>query len=259
MTSLNSSWRILGASVRGTSHIKSGRGCDDAHAYRQQENGTLLIAVADGAGSAAHSAKGATKAVQTALHAAETMLAQQIKPEDEDQWRVALDWIFMTVRAKLVELTEDGEGQPGRLPLREFATTLLFAIVTPQEIAIAQIGDGAVVVQDVDGNLQSLTLPDHGEYINETTFVTNSDYLKHVQYTILPQRGIQSIALLTDGLQMLALDLATNTPYKPFFAPLFKLAAKPDAAEKQLVDFLESERVCDRTDDDKTLVLAVHL
>jgi serine/threonine protein phosphatase PrpC len=129
-------WRILGASVRGTSHYKSGRGCDDAHAYRQQENGTLLIAVADGAGSATHSAKGASKAVQTALHAAETMLAQQIKPEDEEQWRVALNWILMTVRARLVELASDAAGSSSTLPLREFATTLLLAIVTPHEIAV---------------------------------------------------------------------------------------------------------------------------
>ena len=52
-------WQIVAASVAGTSHRKIGRGCDDAHAYLQLDNGTLLLAVTDGAGSAKRSAEGA--------------------------------------------------------------------------------------------------------------------------------------------------------------------------------------------------------
>jgi serine/threonine protein phosphatase PrpC len=255
----NSTWRILGASVTGTSHQKIGRGCDDAHAYHQQENGSLFVAVADGAGSATHSAKGARKAVEVALNRAQDILAQQIKPEGEDQWYVALNAILKAVRTALEELASDRSELPDRFPLREFATTLLLVIVTSQEIAVVQIGDGVVVIQHADGTLQSITQPEHGEYINETSFVTDSDYLNQAQYIVLPQKEIRGLAMLTDGLEMLALDFATKTPYNPFFAPLFRLAARPDTTEKELVNILESERVCVRTDDDKTLVLAVHI
>jgi hypothetical protein len=48
-----------------------------------------------------------------------------------------------------------------------------------------------------------------------------------------------------------------NTPYQPFFAQMFSFARRPDATEMELQAFLTSERVCARTDDDKTLVLVV--
>ena len=46
---------------------------------------------------------------------------------------------------------------------------------------------------------------------------------------------------------------------KPVFAPLFKLIAEAkdlDVAHQELTGFLRSPRVCDRTDDDLTLLLA---
>lgn len=145
------------------------------------------------------------------------------------------------------------------LRLHDFATTLLLAVVTTQWVAVAQVGDGAAVIHDAAGVLQSLTVPDHGEYLNETVFVTSSDYLERAQYATYRHDGLRGVALLTDGLEMLALDLATNAAHAPFFAPLFAFAAVPDATEEELTAFLDSERVCARTDDDKTLVLAVRV
>src|SRR5258706_16473770 len=61
-------WRLLGASVTGTSHTKSGLPCQDAHAYREVA-GCALLVVADGAGSAQRSAEGAQCATQAAVSA----------------------------------------------------------------------------------------------------------------------------------------------------------------------------------------------
>jgi hypothetical protein len=47
--------------------------------------------------------------------------------------------------------------------------------------------------------------------------------------------------------------------HAPFFAPLFKFIAEAkdlDVANQELTGFLRSPRVCDRTDDDLTLLLA---
>jgi hypothetical protein len=57
---------------------------------------------------------------------------------------------------------------------------------------------------------------------------------------------------------MLALDMARREPHPPFFQPLFAFAQRADASQSELLAFLDSERVCARTEDDKTLVLAVH-
>src|SRR5438876_7437042 len=51
-------WRRLGASVIGSGHISRGVECQDAHGVAELPDGTLVIAVADGAGSARRSAEG---------------------------------------------------------------------------------------------------------------------------------------------------------------------------------------------------------
>jgi hypothetical protein len=138
----------------------------------------------------------------------------------------------------------------------ELACTLLVAIVRPDFIAAAQVGDGAVVGGDGDGEVFSLTTPTCGEYLNETTFVTSPDALEQLQIRV--RRGrLAHWAMFTDGLQMLALRIPGGAPHPPFFAPLFNcLANEPDTAQAQLVGFLCSGRVRERADDDLTLIVA---
>jgi hypothetical protein len=130
--------------------------------------------------------------------------------------------------------------------------------VSPAWIVAIQVGDGAVVVRRGE-TFEALTAPDHGEYINESTFLTSGDYQEHAQVVIRDQTGIDGVALLSDGLQLLALNLQTGEPFAPFFRPLLQFAARPDADEPELSAFLASPRVCARTDDDKTLLLAVRV
>jgi hypothetical protein len=125
-------------------------------------------------------------------------------------------------------------------------------------VAVGQIGDGAVVGRWPDGRLETLSLPQRGEYANETTPLTADAALENLRVTVWP-RPIQALALFSDGLQALALDLASGAPHAPFFAPFLAALAEPldpDAIGARLADFLDSPRVCARTDDDKTLLVA---
>jgi hypothetical protein len=140
--------------------------------------------------------------------------------------------------------------------LRDYATTLLVALMRGQRFCAAQVGDGAIVVMAGD-EIETVTVPDHGEYINESTFLSSADYLDRAQVVVRDSAEIEGIGLLSDGLQLLALDLQTGQAFAPFFRPLFRFAARPEADPSELRDFLASSRVCARTDDDKTLVLAV--
>jgi len=63
------SWRVLGASVRGVRHLRDGTPCQDAHAWRALPDGRVALAVADGAGSAAHAEAGAGAAARVARFA----------------------------------------------------------------------------------------------------------------------------------------------------------------------------------------------
>lgn len=216
-------------------------------------DGVLVAAIADGAGSASHSHVGATVATKTAV----TYLADQaLTPDvlgDEDSVRSLL---MNTVIASQAAVTAAAETYTAEL--RDLATTLIIIVATPQMVAAVQIGDGVAVANDVNNNLIALTQPQSGEYINQTTFLISPEALASAEITVCYQ-AIANVAVLTDGLQMLALNMVEGKPYKPFFTPLFKFAAHPQdvtAAADQLVAFLSSERVTQRTDDDLTLLLA---
>ena len=111
------------------------------------------------------------------------------------------------------------------------------------------------------GSMRALIPPVKGEFYNETVFVTSAGFSEHARYEVLPAAEVSGVAVLTDGLEMVSMDLADGTPHEPFFRTLFTLARDPEedlaAAERELGDLLRSERICERTDDDKTLILAV--
>jgi Protein phosphatase 2C len=141
---------------------------------------------------------------------------------------------------------------------QDLATTLIITIATPQLAAVVQIGDGMAVAKDNMGNLLALTMPDNGEYINVTTFLTSPNGLNTAQMKLW-REAIVNVGVLTDGLQMLALNIAMGAPHKPFFFPLFDFAANAEdkeVAKDQLVRFLRSDRITQRTDDDLTLIIA---
>ena len=248
-----SPWQVVAASVQGTAHQKQNLPCQDAHAADVLSDGSVLLAVADGAGSAARSQEGAALATREALSALRHALAQ-VMPADEDGWNDLLCSAFAHARSCLVELAADGEAA-----LRQFATTLTCAVATDDWLAVARIGDGAVVIELNDGALISSSAPVKGEYANETVFLTMEDALAQVEVQAVHQPA-RALMLMSDGLIRLALKLPDYTPHLPFFQPLVAFAANAgngEQANNQLADFLASERVSARTDDDKTLVLAV--
>jgi len=210
--------------------------------------GNILVAVcADGAGSAEHSGRGAARAVETVIATAEAGLAGG-PPTDEAGWTALIGDCFAAARASVLQLAESES-----LPARAFACTLLYALAADHWVAAGQVGDGIVIAAE-QSLYTALTQPQHGEFANETFFITMDDVQPQVN---IVSNHIEALALTTDGLTRLALEKG-NQPHAPFFKPLFDFAAQAgDEAAQQLTGFLNSERVCDRTDDDKTLVLAV--
>lgn len=246
-------WRVIAASVRGKSHEKVGQLCQDAHHWEKLPDGTLVAAVADGAGSATLGKVGAIVAAQTAVETIRSKNPTLESPEDEQGWQLLLTNALIAARAAV-----EAEAVACNKTARDLATTLIIVLATPKLIAAAQIGDGVAVVDDGKGNIIALTAPQRGEYINETTFLVSPNALDTAQI-ILWRGTATNIAMLSDGLQLLALEINEGTPHIPFFSPLFNFmaAVKNEAeAKEQLVAFLRSPRITDRTDDDLTLLLA---
>lgn len=246
-------WRVVVASLRGTSHEKTGQPCQDAHHWHTLPQGVLVVAVADVAGSAPLGEVGAAIAARTAV---ETVCMQPVPlpgPAEDGRWKLLLTDALQAARAA-VEVEAAGRGTA----VRDLATTLILIVATPGAIAAVQVGDGAAVVGDDAGNLIALTSPPVGEYLNETTFLSSPEALDTAQMTIW-HGAAAHVAAFSDGLQMLALKMPGGAPHAPFFSPLFRFVAHATdegQAHKQLIAFLQSPRIRERVDDDVTLLLA---
>ena len=125
-----------------------------------------------------------------------------------------------------------------------------------------QVGDGAAVFSTERGGPYKLAFwPDRGEYENTTYFATQATFIEQLQFTFV-ESAISEVAIFSDGLQRLALNYQTREAHAPFFGgffPIVKSASESELAgmSAKLSAYLDSPRVNDRTDDDKTLVLAV--
>jgi hypothetical protein len=246
-------WRVAGACVPGVSHLRNGTPCQDAQYWREEADGALIAAVADGAGTAAHAEIGSAVAVRAAVEQA-AALWWACRPERREDWSGLMRDVFEAARQAVVNAAlERG------LPLTDLSTTLLLAVAAPAWTAAAQVGDGAVVGRLRERALKPLTRPQATEYLNETTFLTSRNGLSSLQVAVREEPAA-ALALLTDGLQMLALKMPGGEPHPPFFMPLLRFtAATADAARaaELLRGFLQSPDVTRRADDDLTLLLAV--
>jgi hypothetical protein len=250
-------WKVLAASVAGTSHKKLGIPCQDNYAVRILKNGALVVAVADGAGSAKRAEEGSSAAVVSAVEFLSVVLEAGSPSSAEECLRTLADCAYFTrsrIEAKAGE--EDSLGRT-KSRLSDFSTTLLAAFATGEFVAALQIGDGGIVLRETPGGLSLACKPEQGEYINETSFITSPGFAGHCQFSATPAQSIDALSLFSDGLQMLALDYSNLSPHSPFFQPLFSYVKDPLSTEDELCEFLESERICERSDDDKTLILAV--
>ena len=117
-------WTVAGASVAGSAHIREGLPCQDSHAYRELPDGTLLIAVADGAGSAPHGGLGASLAVAAAIETLSGLLPVEIDAEGP-----------LAVLTAGVNAARDrlfAEATERKLDLADLATTLLLVAASAE-------------------------------------------------------------------------------------------------------------------------------
>ncbi len=247
-------WRVVAASEVGTSHTAISTGCQDSCLAQVETDPAkpplLTIFVADGAGSAANGGTGAELAIEAATtfvgeHYARTEFALT------DHWAVEC---IQAVREAIYKAADRNGAKA-----RDYACTFLGVVASPFETLLMQVGDGGIVV-DVGKGLEVPINPMTGEYANMTNFVTDENAIDILEVKVLSVRA-DKVAVFSDGIQRLALNMATNTAHAPFFIPFFTVLATATAAQEdhlqvELTRFLQSPAVNERTDDDKTLALA---
>lgn len=244
-------WRVASASVAGTNHERTATPCQDAHRWDILPMGVLVVTVADGAGSASRSDEGANIAVVAAI----TDLTRALNGG------AVMDDALMqdAFKAARVAVTSHAESLGGTV--RDFATTLTCVVATDGALLVGQIGDGLAIAKEANDSMFVAIKPQRGEYANEVHLLTMPDALNHVEIAFSTQAAY-ALAVTTDGLLRLAVRLPSCEPHEPFLHPLFAFVAESvdvEQSREDLVAFLMSDRVSARTDDDKTLVLAVRV
>lgn len=255
---MNQPWRYACASAIGVSHLRSEAPCQDVFTctvFGHGEDTLLVAAVSDGAGSATRSEVGAQLACDLFIgHVRSHMEGGGTEQSFDSSF--AHTWLS-NFRSEVGAMAIAEGIDPS-----QFACTFLAAIVGARASHYFQIGDGAIVVspRNEPDEYCWIFWPCKGEYENQTSFATspNSDEALQCEFGATP---IDEIAIFSDGLERLALHMASQTAYAPFFRPMFTpLRASAGGASQQLCEqlekFLSSDRVSERTDDDKTLIIA---
>ena len=248
-------WRTAYASVLGTSHAKTGSPCQDAGGCvvvpGADGNEVLVAAVSDGAGTANRSEAGSSLAVARFLQDFAIAAASSLASID----RVFVGGWLASVQNEIAVLAAEEGNQ-----VHDYACTFLGAVVSPLGAAYLQIGDGAIVVaREEIGEYGWIFWPQHGEYANTTNFLTQEQAAEILLFETGPP--VNEIAIFSDGIERLVLDLSARAVHSPSFQPIFKWLASTEPTGEQrpsqaLITYLGSDHVNKRTDDDKTLVMA---
>jgi hypothetical protein len=242
---------IRGASVRGPLHVKMDIPCQDALAFKVISPAVAVVAIADGLGSATKSDVGSKIAVDAVVCAVEQSVVNKT-PDEIDISLVATQSIA-EARAALENAASVSQCQ-----LSDFGSTLISIVLMNGTLAIAHIGDGSVIAR-VDSDLRIASAPGESEYTNEVKPLTAKDWQENVRSTAVIT-NVRDVIAFTDGCQRAALKKSPEgyQPFGPFCLPILDYlrgAAEESDKTGELERFLSSEKLCNNSDDDKTLIV----
>ena len=221
-------WRVLGHSVRGAAHFRSGLPNQDAiHWLPATRTGPpLILTVSDGHGSAKNfrSDVGSDLAVrQTAwliqdlldgqpdpanLSAIKRTAEERLPQEIVRQWQEAVASYHRKTPFTSAELRalEEEKGLEARrkveaTPRLAYGATILCVLVTTDFILYLQLGDGDILTVSEAGEVQRPLRKDARLFANETTSLCTEDAWRDVRFRFQTIFGAPPalIMLATDG------------------------------------------------------------
>lgn len=240
-------WNIVQCAVQGKGHISSNTPCQDK-TYAINTKEVQVIALADGAGSAKLSHFGAecvTKEICKALS------------EKFDLYYDEPDGV--AVKRKIIsDLLDSLEevAKNNNCDIKDLASTLLVVAIKDGKYIISHIGDG-VIGYLKNNELKVASMPENGEFVNTTTFVTSKNVLQTMKIIKGKLGAINGFALMSDGTEVSFYDKRSKT-----LALIVKKLMEytkilnVSCLEKDIKNSFE-EVVKENTNDDCSLVLLV--
>ena len=247
-------WRVFAASAIGSSHREDDRPCQDAFALRAQGE-TLVAAVCDGAGSCELSHFGARALSESVVRSLAARAQGQILCPDttEDKFKTLVQDAIAEAR-EVLEATAKSAGKD----LSAYASTLVGVVAWTSRGHFFHVGDGYAVARPCAPEMGDIvSLPENGEYVNETYFVTGGEWREHLR-TVCFEQAIATVVLMSDGAALFAMAKGHQELHRPFIDPVQRYLDQVSEAEgtEALAGTLGAPGTDAITNDDKTLLIA---
>lgn len=224
-------WSIAAGTRRGPHHRARGEDNQDAWSVGQHPSGTLVLAVADGAGSLASAGAGARLATAAAISSA----------------LATLDEFPTGPRRAVVAATEAATAAVLAQPRpHDHGCTLVVAAASAHGWAASVVGDSFLVVTHDNGTHELVRPAPAGEYVNITKLLTSVE-----QGQLIASGSEEPVALTaaSDGLAHASLSPAG--PHRGFYTPLVQQASAGNLNITELLAHMDRNGLLD---DDATIV-----
>jgi len=220
-------YKVAGAAVAGKSHTSNGIPCQDKTAFCRSED-SLVISLADGAGSCSHSDIGAKISTKVCADYVSNNFDSLFLMEEKEIARE----INKIIQENLREVSKEKE-----IDINELSSTLLFVGVKKKSFIAGHIGDG-LIGHRAQFNMDILSYPENGDFANQTYFTTNKNVLEHFRiYKGVVDNG-DAFILMSDGTCESLFNKKENALSKGS-SKLISWLSDESNSENSIVDILE--------------------
>lgn len=243
----------------GISHKKREMSCQDHLGYRQCENGTWIIALSDGAGSAKYAKEAAEANVFATIKFFEKYGIEEVLSwEVEEQKEKILNACFLELQECAKEI--------GNLKVKDYCATLLFAAIGKKEMLFGHIGDGAIYAVNEKGRCIFDSGPDNGSSSRHTYFTVSKDRMEHFFFKKIAMQDAEqekipsAVICMSDGPYAMFQDRGGGEPTKTVEEMAPFLLEKQIASDEEFEAFLNqmTELELEKMDD-WSLIVATEL
>jgi serine/threonine protein phosphatase PrpC len=244
-----------GGKVIGPSHANIGANCEDSFIYDfSADREWFWGIVSDGCGSASRAKEGSEFLTQK-LIAPLGELAADISKRGPGDW--VIDEVVLTIANLRKSMRAEFQEQ-----ILDYSATLVAVVCSSSGGFFIHLGDGIGLAlsqsgEPTQGTLKEIarTNPENGEYINETFYLTESNWLHHLR--ISPFGKWDLLILCTDGAQDLLFNGIVAEP-EPIESLIGSLSFSKSDDEMMIENFFGHPLAQSKSGDDKTCLILAH-
>ena len=238
-------WKTLNYEVIGKSHIKAKKVCQDK-TFTYNQNGAIVSALADGAGSYEYSDIGAIIACKS--------ISKFIGDNFDELINIsnANEVIYKIVNHVVNDI--ENKANEMHCEKEKLSSTLLCVAIKNDDVMVFHVGDGLIAGLK-NGELKTLTMPDNGEFANATYFITSPRAFEKARLLKGKTTGFQGFALMSDGSSASLYNKKLQKPANAIAKLIIGLQYTFPQSYIDTVKYLMEYEIHERTTDDCSIAL----